>query len=152
MHKLGVYLTSKRTNMIYVTRKEHFNAAHKVWRAEWSEEKNYEIFGKCANKNWHGHNYDLYVTVKGNPNPDTGFVVDLKILSKIIKSEIIEALDHRNLNLDVPFMAGKMASTEILAIEIWNQLAPHINTLGCKLHSIKLYETENNFVEYLGEE
>jgi 6-pyruvoyltetrahydropterin/6-carboxytetrahydropterin synthase len=152
MHKLGVYLTSKITNMIYVTRKEHFNAAHKVWRAEWSEEKNYEIFGKCSNKNWHGHNYDLYVTVKGNPNPDTGFVVDLKILSKIIKSEIIEALDHRNLNLDVPFMAGKMASTEILAIEIWNQLAPHINTLGCKLHSIKLYETENNFVEYLGEE
>ena len=152
MHKLGVYLTSKITNMIYVTRKEHFNAAHKVWRAEWSEEKNYEIFGKCANKNRHGHNYDLYVTVKGNPNPDTGFVVDLKILSKIIKSEIIEALDHRNLNLDVPFMAGKMASTEILAIEIWNQLAPHINTLGCKLHSIKLYETENNFVEYLGEE
>ena len=152
MHKLGVYLTSKITNMIYVTRKEHFNAAHKVWRAEWSEEKNYEIFGKCANKNWHGHNYDLFVTVKGNPNPDTGFVVDLKILSKIIKSEIIEALDHRNLNLDVPFMAGKMASTEILAIEIWNQLAPHINTLGCKLHSIKLYETENNFVEYLGEE
>lgn len=152
MHKLGVYLTAKIIDMIYVTRKEHFNAAHKVWRAEWSEEKNYEIFGKCANKNWHGHNYDLYVTVKGNPNPDTGFVVDLKILSKIIKSEIIEALDHRNLNLDVPFMARKMASTEILAIEIWNQLAPHINALGCKLHSIKLYETENNFVEYLGEE
>jgi 6-pyruvoyltetrahydropterin/6-carboxytetrahydropterin synthase len=152
MHKLGVYLTAKIIDMIYVTRKEHFNAAHKVWRAEWSEEKNYEIFGKCANKNWHGHNYDLYVTVKGNPNPDTGFVVDLKILSKIIKSEIIEALDHRNLNLDVPVMAGKMASTEILAIEIWNQLAAHINALGCKLHSIKLYETENNFVEYLGEE
>jgi len=137
--------------MIYVTRKEHFNAAHKVWRSEWSEEKNIEVFGKCANKNWHGHNYDLYVTVKGNPNPETGFVVDLKLLSKIIKSEIIEALDHRNLNLDVPFMAGKMASTEILAIEIWKQLEPQIVTLGCKLHSIKLYETENNFVEYFGE-
>ncbi len=137
--------------MIYVTRKEHFNAAHKVWRAEWSEEKNLEVFGKCANKNWHGHNYDLYVTVKGMPNPETGFVVDLKYLSKIIKTEIIEALDHRNLNLDVPFMQGKMASTEILAIEIWKQLAPLIVALGCNLHSIKLYETENNFVEYLGE-
>lgn len=137
--------------MIYVTRKEHFNAAHKVWRAEWSEEKNLEVFGKCANKNWHGHNYDLYVTVKGIPNPETGFVVDLKYLSKIIKTEIIEALDHRNLNLDVPFMQGKMASTEILAIEIWKQLAPLIAALGCSLHSIKLYETENNFVEYLGE-
>ncbi len=137
--------------MIYVTRKEHFNAAHKVWRAEWSEEKNLEVFGKCANKNWHGHNYDLYVTVKGMPNPETGFVVDLKYLSKLIKTEIIEALDHRNLNLDVPFMQGKMASTEILAIEIWKQLAPLIVALGCNLHSIKLYETENNFVEYLGE-
>lgn len=137
--------------MIYVTRKEHFNAAHKVWREEWSDEKNTEVFGKCANKNWHGHNYDLYVTVKGNPNPETGFVVDLKYLSKIIKSEIIEVLDHRNLNLDVPFMKGKMASTEILAIEIWKQLVPHIVTLGCNLHSIKLYETENNFVEYFGE-
>jgi 6-pyruvoyltetrahydropterin/6-carboxytetrahydropterin synthase len=137
--------------MIYVTRKEHFNAAHKVWRAEWSEEKNIAVFGKCANKNWHGHNYDLYVTVKGIPNPETGFVVDLKYLSKIIKSEIIEVLDHRNLNLDVPFMQGKMASTEILAIEIWKQLSPHIVNLECKLHSIKLYETENNFVEYFGE-
>lgn len=137
--------------MIYVTRKEHFNAAHKVWRAEWSEEKNLEVFGKCSNKNWHGHNYDLFVTVKGVPNPETGFVVDLKLLSKIIKSEIIEALDHRNLNLDVPFMQGKMASTEILAMEIWKQLSPFIVALGCQLHSIKLYETENNFVEYFGE-
>jgi 6-pyruvoyltetrahydropterin/6-carboxytetrahydropterin synthase len=137
--------------MIYVTRKEHFNAAHKVWRAEWSEEKNIEVFGKCANKNWHGHNYDLYVTVKGNPDPETGFVIDLKYLSKMIKSEIIEALDHRNLNLDVPFMQGKMASTEILAIEIWKQLEPHINKFNSKLHSVKLYETENNFVEYFGE-
>lgn len=137
--------------MIYVTRKEHFNAAHKVWRAEWSEEKNLEVFGKCSNKNWHGHNYDLFVTVKGVPNPETGFVVDLKLLSKIIKSEIIEALDHRNLNLDVPFMQGKMASTEILTMEIWKQLSPFIVPLGCQLHSIKLYETENNFVEYFGE-
>jgi 6-pyruvoyltetrahydropterin/6-carboxytetrahydropterin synthase len=115
--------------MIYVTRKEHFNAAHKVWRAEWSDEKNLAVFGKCANKNWHGHNYDLYVTIKGEPNPETGFVADLKHLSKLIKSEIIEVLDHRNLNLDVPFMQGKMASTEILAIEIWKQLLPHIVTL-----------------------
>lgn len=137
--------------MIYVTRKEHFNAAHKVWQPAWSEEKNIAVFGKCANKNWHGHNYDLFVTVKGTPNIETGFVVDLKTLSTIIKTKIIEQLDHKNLNLDVPFMQGKMASTEILAIEIWNQLIDFVNPLGCALHCVKLYETENNFVEYFGE-
>jgi 6-pyruvoyltetrahydropterin/6-carboxytetrahydropterin synthase len=137
--------------MIYVTRKEHFNAAHKVWQPAWSEEKNMAVFGKCANKNWHGHNYDLFVTVKGTPNIETGFVVDLKTLSIIIKTKIIEQLDHKNLNLDVPFMQGKMASTEILAIEIWKQLIDFVNPLGCQLHCVKLYETENNFVEYFGE-
>ena len=137
--------------MIYVTRKEHFNAAHKVWREDWSEEKNATIFGKCANANWHGHNFDLYVTVKGIPNPDTGFVIDLKLLSKIIKELIIEAIDHKNINLDVPFMKGKMASTENLAIGIWQQLLPVLQQEGCTLHKILLYETENNFVEYFGE-
>jgi 6-pyruvoyltetrahydropterin/6-carboxytetrahydropterin synthase len=136
--------------MIYVTRKEHFNAAHKVWRPDWSDEKNAEVFGKCANKNWHGHNYDLYVTVKGNPHPDTGFVIDLKLLSTLIKEVIIEAIDHRNINLDVPFMQGKMASTENLAIAIFDELKPHIEKHHCQLHSIKLYETINNFVEYFG--
>jgi 6-pyruvoyltetrahydropterin/6-carboxytetrahydropterin synthase len=136
--------------MIYITRKEHFNAAHKLFRAEWSNEKNMEVFGKCSNPNWHGHNYDLFVTVKGEINPETGFLVDLKLLSKIIKEKVIEKLDHRNINLEVDFMQDKMASTEVLAIGIWNEIANEINELGCKLHSIKLFETENNFVEYFG--
>jgi len=136
--------------MIYITRKEHFNAAHKLFRAEWSNEKNEKVFGKCSNPNWHGHNYDLFVTVKGEINLETGFLVDLKLLSKIIKEKVIEKLDHRNINLEVDFMQGKMASTEVLAIGIWNEIANEINELGCKLHSIKLFETENNFVEYFG--
>ena len=137
--------------MVYITRKEHFNAAHKLWKAEWSDEKNLEIFGKCANPNWHGHNYNLFVTVKGTPNADTGFVVDLKELSSIIKTKIVDQLDHKNINLDVPFMSGKMASTEILTVEIWKQLQAQIEALGCKLHSIRVFETENNSAEYFGE-
>jgi 6-pyruvoyltetrahydropterin/6-carboxytetrahydropterin synthase len=138
--------------MICITRKEHFNAAHKLWREDWTDERNQEIFGKCANTNWHGHNFDLYVTVKGTPNPDTGFVIDLKFLSKLIKEKVIEKLDHKNLNMDVDFMRGKMASTENLAIEIWKILEPEINIFGnCKLYKLKLYETERNYVEYYGE-
>jgi 6-pyruvoyltetrahydropterin/6-carboxytetrahydropterin synthase len=137
--------------MIHITRRENFNAAHKLWRDEWSNEKNREVFGKCANPNWHGHNYTLFVTVKGRPEPDTGFVVDLKSLSTLIKLRIIEELDHKNINLDVEWMEGKMASTEILAVEIWNRLKTDIDRLGCHLHSIKLYETENNYVEYFGD-
>jgi 6-pyruvoyltetrahydropterin/6-carboxytetrahydropterin synthase len=136
--------------MIYLTRRERFNAAHKLHRPEWSDEKNREVFGKCANSNWHGHNFDLYVTVKGEPNPVTGFIIDLKQLSKMIQEHITEALDHKNLNLDVPFMQGIMPSTENLAREIWNILAPLIAAEGCALHAIKLYETENNYVEYYG--
>jgi 6-pyruvoyltetrahydropterin/6-carboxytetrahydropterin synthase len=90
--------------MIYITRREHFNAAHKLWREEWSQEENREIFGKCSNPNWHGHNYSLFVTVKGLPDPKTGFVVDLKKLSTLIKNSIIEDLDHKNINLDVEWM------------------------------------------------
>jgi 6-pyruvoyltetrahydropterin/6-carboxytetrahydropterin synthase len=138
--------------MIHLTRKEHFNAAHKLWRPDWSAEKNEEVFGKCANANWHGHNFDLYVTVKGTPDPDTGFVIDLKFLSRLIKEKVIEELDHKNLNEDVPFMKGKMASTEVLAMEIWKILEPEIHVFpNCRLHKIKLYETERNFVEYYGE-
>ena len=136
--------------MIYVTRKEHFNAAHKLHREDWTEEKNLAVFGKCANANWHGHNFDLFVTVKGEPNPETGFVIDLKLLSELIREHIVEALDHKNLNLDVPFMKGIMPSTENLAIKIWEILDPYIKTEQCVLHCVKLYETENNFVEYYG--
>lgn len=139
--------------MIYVSRKEHFNAAHKLFNPNWSNEKNNEVFGPCANENWHGHNFELIVTVKGNPDPDTGFVIDLKKLSTMIRTHVIEKVDHKNLNLDVDFMKGKMASTETLAIEIWKILAPLIeqSSLTARLYSIKLYETPRNFVEYLGE-
>jgi len=140
--------------MIYLTRKEHFNAAHKLMNPNWTEEKNKEVFGPCANSNWHGHNYDLYVTVKGKPNPETGFVVNLKELSTIVRKEIIKKVDHKNLNLDVDFMKGKMASTEILIMEFWKILEPLVANMdpgNSYLHSLKLYETERNFVEYFGE-
>jgi 6-pyruvoyltetrahydropterin/6-carboxytetrahydropterin synthase len=138
--------------MIYVNRKEHFNAAHKLSNPAWSKEKNMEIFGPCANENWHGHNYDLIVTVKGEPDPETGFVVDLKKLSDLIQREVTEKIDHKNLNLDVDFMKGKMTSTENLAIEIWKILEPRISTIAkqARLHSVRLFETPRNYVEYFG--
>ena len=138
--------------MIYVSRKEHFNAAHKLSNPAWSKEKNLEVFGPCANENWHGHNYDLIVTVKGNPDPETGFVADLKKLSTLIRDEVTDKLDHKNLNLDVDFMKDKMASTENLAIEIWKILAPKIPLIapGASLHSVRLFETPRNYVEYFG--
>lgn len=135
---------------VYVTRRERFNAAHKLWNDAWSEEKNKEMFGKCANVNWHGHNYELHVTVKGVPHPDTGYCMDLKVLSDILKEKVVEPLDHKNLNLDVPFMKGKMASTEVLIIAIWDEVEAAINATGCKLHHIRLYETENNYADYYG--
>jgi 6-pyruvoyltetrahydropterin/6-carboxytetrahydropterin synthase len=135
---------------VYITRRETFNAAHKLWKPEWSEEKNDEVFGKCANKNWHGHNFELFVTVKGIPNPDTGFVMNLKTLSAIVREKVVEALDHKNLNLDVPFLQGIMASTENVAIAIWDLIEEDVRTNGGELAKIKLIETENNFVEYYG--
>lgn len=136
--------------MIFITRKETFSAAHRLSRTDWSEEKNKEVFGKCANPNWHGHNYDLKVTVKGDVDPETGFVANLSVIGKILKSKVIDKLDHRNINLDVDFMKGKLPSTEVLAIEIWNQIETEINSLGCKLHCVKIQETEKNYVEYFG--
>lgn len=139
--------------MVYVSRKEHFNAAHKLYNPNWSQEKNEEVFGPCANVNWHGHNFELITTVKGAPDPDTGFVVDLKQLSNLIRKEVIDKLDHKNLNIDVDFMKGKMASSEVLVMEIWKILAPKVNEITNRgsLHSLKLYETPRNFVEYFGE-
>ncbi len=137
--------------MVYLTRKEHFNAAHKLANPNWSDEKNLEVFGKCANKNWHGHNYELFVTVKGTPNPDTGFIINLKDLSVLIKNEVCLKLDHKNLNVDVPFLATILPSTENVAIAIWKILDKRIADLGAKLHCVKLYETANNYVEYFGE-
>ena len=136
--------------MIHITRRERFNAAHKLFREEWSDEQNLEIFGKCSNPNWHGHNYELFVTIKGEINPETGFVIDLKELKRIITVYVTDVLDHKNINLDVNFMKGKMASTEVLAVAIFDVLEPHVQKEGAILHSIKLYETENNFLEYFG--
>lgn len=136
--------------MIYITRREHFNAAHRLFRPDFTDEKNLEVFGKCSNPNWHGHNYTLFVTVRGEVDPSTGFLVNLKDLSALIETQVLEKLDHRNINLEVDFMDGKLASTENLAIGIWNQLQQPIVALGASLHCIRLYETENNFVEYFG--
>lgn len=137
--------------MVYLTRVEHFNAAHKLYNPSWTREKNDEVFGKCANENWHGHNFELFVTVKGNPDPDTGFIVDAKLLSRIIKEHVVEQLDHRNLNLDVDFMRGKLCSIENLVMGIWDELAPRIPA-GATLHCLKLVETPRIFVEYFGPE
>jgi 6-pyruvoyltetrahydropterin/6-carboxytetrahydropterin synthase len=137
--------------MILLSRKEHFNAAHKLFNPAWSDEKNKEVFGPCANANWHGHNYELIVTLRGTPDPDTGFIFDLKKLSTLIREKIIKKVDHKNLNVDVDFMQGKMASTEIFAQEIFNILKKEIEIINpnVELYKIVLYETPRNFVEII---
>ncbi len=136
--------------MVYLTRLEHFNAAHKLANPNWSREKNEEVFGVCANENWHGHNFDLYVTIKGEVDADTGFLMDVKKLKALIKEHVINKVDHKNLNLDVDFLRGKMCSTENLAMGIWQQLQPHLPA-HVALHCIKLYETARIYVEYFGD-
>jgi len=136
--------------MVYITRKEHFNSAHRLFRPEYSDEENLRVFGKCSNPLWHGHNYVLMVTVKGVPDPLTGFVMDLKKLSGLIDEKVLKKVDHKNINLEVDFMQGKLASTENLAIGIWEALEPEIKASGSCLHSVKLKETESNIVEYFG--
>ncbi len=136
--------------MVYLTRIEHFNAAHKLYNPNWSKEKNEAIFRGCANENWHGHNYELWVTIKGLPSPDTGYSMDARILSKLIREKVIEKVDHKNLNIDVDFMKGKMTSAENLAIGIWEQLQPHLPE-GVHLHCVRIHETPRIFVEYFGE-
>ena len=135
--------------MVYITRIEHFNAAHKLFNPKWSKEENEAVFGKCANENWHGHNFELHVTLAGSPNPETGFVFDVKKLSIIIKEHVTEKLDHKNLNVEVDFMADKICSIENLVIGIWNQLSPQLPA-EVKLHALKLYETPRIYVEYFG--
>ena len=139
--------------MMMVHRKEYFNAAHKLWNIQWSKEKNAEVFGPCANENWHGHNFELIVTVKGEPDTETGFVVDMKKLGDLIRSEVVDKVDHKNLNLDVPFMRGKLTSCENLIKEFWNILEPQIKNLNTKasLYRLRLHETSRNFVDYYGE-
>ena len=136
--------------MVYLTRVEHFNAAHKLSNPDWTEAENREVFGKCSNANWHGHNYELHVTIKGEPHPETGFIFNAKTLGILIKDAVIEKIDHRNLNIDVDFMQGKHTSAENLAIGIWNELQPLIDKEGAVLHGIRLYETPKIYVEYFG--
>lgn len=135
--------------MIYLTRREHFNAAHRLYNPKWSDEKNAEVFGKCANKNFHGHNFEIFVTVKGLPNPDTGFIMNAHTLSKIIVREVCDRLDHKNMSVDIPELQNTLPSTENVIKLIWQWLKPHITE--CELHCIKLVETENIYVEYYGE-
>lgn len=140
--------------MIYIVRKEHFNAAHKLLNPNWSNKKNMEEFGICSNENWHGHNYEIEVTVKGEINPETGMLINLKVLSKILKEEILDKVDHKNLNLDVPFLEGIITTTENVTIKFWEILDKKLRSLensNCTLHKIRLYETPRNFVEYYGE-
>ncbi|HEX9650817.1 MAG TPA: 6-carboxytetrahydropterin synthase [Cyclobacteriaceae bacterium] len=131
---------------VSVYRKEHFNAAHRLHNPSWSETRNQEVFGKCNNPNWHGHNYELVVRLTGEPDAETGYVFDLKALSDIVKAEIISRFDHKNLNLDVPEFKNCNPTAENIAITIWNLLRTKIN----KKFELKvlLYETERNYVEY----
>jgi 6-pyruvoyltetrahydropterin/6-carboxytetrahydropterin synthase len=137
--------------MIYLTRRERFSAAHRMFRQDWSDEKNLEVFGKCSNPNWHGHNYELFVTVKGEMTEETGFVMDMNTLKQIITENIIRKIDHKNMNLEVDFMQGKIATTENLAVAIWHQLEPFVEKEGAKLYCVRIDETENNSVKYYGE-
>ncbi len=136
--------------MVYLTRVEHFNAAHKLENKSWSDDQNKDVFGKCANENWHGHNYELHVTIKGEPDAETGFIFNAKTLGELIRHVIVERVDHRNLNLDVDFMKGKFTSAENFAMGIWNELKPHVEKGTVKLHRIKLIETPKIYVEYFG--
>jgi len=134
---------------VYITRRETFAAAHRLFKLELSDEDNFKMFGKCSNPNWHGHNYTLEVTVMGEVNPETGFVIDIKKLKEIMHENVISKVDHKNLNIDTKFMNGIIPTSENITIAIWNQLADKIR--GGKLYAVKLYETENNYFEYKGE-
>ena len=134
---------------VYVIRKAHFNAAHRLHNPSKSDAWNQAMYGKCNNPNWHGHNYTLEVTVAGAPDPETGFVVDLSELKRLIEERVIDKLDHKNLNIDVDFLDGIIPSTENLAIAIWNQL--HDAIPSGRLHCVRLQETERNIAEYRGE-
>jgi 6-pyruvoyltetrahydropterin/6-carboxytetrahydropterin synthase len=136
--------------MIYLTRRERFCAAHRMYRKEWSDEINLQVFGKCSNPNWHGHNYILWVTVMGEPSEELGFVMNINVLKQIILDVIIDKIDHRNINTEVEFMKDKIATTENLAISIWNELTPYIEKQGARLYCVKIEETENNSIEYYG--
>ena len=135
---------------VTIIRRERFCSAHKLWNENWTDEKNASVFGGCSNPNWHGHNYQLFVKVKGEIDAKTGFVINLKTLSKILNERVIDKLDHKNLNLDVDFLNEKITTTEVLAISIWEEIEEDIKIAGGKLYSVVVQETENNSVEYFG--
>ena len=141
--------TKGKALKVTASRKEHFNAAHRLHNPKWDEEKNRRVFGKCNNPNFHGHNYELIVQVTGEIDPETGYVIDMKILKDLIRSHVTDRFDHRNLNLDVEEFRDLNPTAENIAVVIWNILRPHI----AEKHHLKviLYETERNFVEYSGE-
>ena len=131
---------------VAVYRKEHFNAAHRIFNPAWDDRKNEDVFGKCSNPNYHGHNYELVVKVTGVPDPDTGYVMDMKLLSRLTKEEVIDKFDHKNLNLDTTWFRNLNPTAEHIAITIYNLLRARIDP---KLElQVRLYETERNFVEY----
>lgn len=134
--------------MHYVTRRERFNAAHRIFKPELSDEENFSLYGKCANPNWHGHNYIIYVTIRGEVDAGEAYLMDLKYLKKIIHEYVIDKVDHKNLNIEVDFLKGVIPSSENLVHAIFEQLKQPINNLGIELYSVKLYETENNICEY----
>ncbi len=131
---------------VAVSREEHFNAAHRLYNPAWTDERNNAVFGKCNNPNFHGHNYRLVVTVKGQPDPETGYVIDLKVLSDLIQTHVLRHLDHKNLNLDTPWFRDLNPTAENIAVVIWNILRKQVDK---RLDlTVRLYETERNFVEY----
>ena len=136
--------------MLYLTRKFQFNASHRIYNTALSDKENFELYGKCSNPNGHGHNYVLEVTVSGEIDKDTGYIVDINEIKNIVNPELIEKVDHKNLNLDVEFMSGIIPTTENMVYQFWKVLVNKFTTCEVKLYSLKLFETENNFVEYRG--
>ena len=136
--------------MVFLTRRATFSASHFYWNEQWTAEKNAQVFGRCSNRNGHGHNYTLEVTVAGEPDAQTGFVVDLKWLKDVIEREVMAAWDHRHLNLEAPEFAGVNPTTENIAIAAWKRLEPSVHAAGAKLSAIRVYETPEIFAEYRG--
>jgi len=136
--------------MVSITRREHFSAAHRLFLPEYSDEENLNVFGKCSNPNWHGHNYILYVTIRGKVDPKTGLIIHLRYVSQLIEDKILKKVDHKNLNLEVDFLKGKVPTSENVATGIWNELEDDILRLGARLHCIRLEQSENNIIEFFG--
>ena len=148
-HRVSLRLIPMK--QVTITRRARFNAAHKLWNEQWDADKNFEVFGKCANPNWHGHNYEVYVTVRGAIDEDTGYFINFTDLKAMIRKYVEEPLDHKNLNMDVPWLKGRQTSVENLVIGIWEQLEPIVSQNGCSLERVRVFETENNYADYYGE-